>query len=61
MKIRLLFDNPHAYREWQAFLTPIPGFYHIVSRFRFRNQFGRYEEEKYELVIHEDQMEVVDP
>ncbi len=50
MKIKLNFDHPHAYREWEAKPVSPRGFYRVISEFTiYVNK--RPEKVRYELII----------
>lgn len=60
--IRLKFDHPHSYREWEAYPTTL-GFWWCVSSFigeRF-NAFGELVSYpvRYELILTDNQFEEV--
>lgn len=64
MKVKLLFDHPDSYREWDAWPAKEPGFLCVVSKFwiaRTQRKTGRPELHRHELVVHRDQVQVIEP
>ncbi len=58
MKIKLKFDHPHAYREWEAEPIQPRGFYRAISEFTIYIK-NRPEKVRYELVIADTDFTVV--
>lgn len=70
MKVKLLFDHPDSYREWDAWPVGDPGFLRVRSKFWIARTVDggtmgivRVDRElhKHELIVHRDQVQVIEP
>ncbi len=60
MKVQILFDHPDSYREWKAWPSKEKGFLRIVSSYNAAPPSRPTEEHRYELIVPESQVRIVE-